>query len=73
MNTIKNNEKKLKPSKDHIIIRETIREAGKIALKWFEKDPKTWKKNDGSDVSEADIEIDNYLQQTLTKNKISNN
>ena len=38
MNTIKNNEKKLKPSKDHIIIRETIREAGKIALKWFEKE-----------------------------------
>ncbi len=67
MNTTKNNEKKLKPSKDHIIIRKTIREAGKIALKWFEKDPKTWKKNDGSDVSEADIEIDNYLQQTLTK------
>lgn len=64
---MKNKTKNFNPSKDHLIIRKTILKAGEIALKWFNKGPRVWKKDDGSDVSEADIEIDNYLYKTLTK------
>ena len=58
-------------SKDHIIIRELIKESGKIALKWFKNKPSVWKKEDGTDVSEADIEIDNFLKSQFKK-KIPN-
>ena len=58
-------------SKEHNIIKETIIEGGKIALKWFNNKPNVWKKEDGTDVSEADIEIDNFLQVELKK-KIPN-
>ena len=59
----------LKFSKEHKIIKEVIIEGGKIALKWFNNKPNVWKKEDGTDVSEADIEIDNFLQVELKKNK----
>ena len=55
----------LKFSKEHKIIKEVIIEGGKIALKWFNNKPNVWKKEDGTDVSEADIEIDNFLQAEL--------
>ena len=58
-------------SKEHNVIKETIIEGGKIALKWFNNKPNVWKKEDGTDVSEADIEIDNFLQVELKK-KIPN-
>ena len=57
----------IKFSKEHKIIKETIIEGGKIALKWFNNKPSVWKKEDGTDVSEADIEIDNFLQVELKK------
>ena len=64
-------EKYPKFSKEHIIIRELIKESGKIALKWFKNKPTVWKKEDGTDVSEADIEIDNFLKNEFKK-KIPN-
>ena len=54
-------------SKEHNIIKKTIIEGGKIALKWFNNKPNVWKKEAGTDVSEADIEIDNFLQVELKK------
>ncbi len=54
-------------SKEHNIIKKVITEGGKIALKWYNNKPKVWKKEDGTDVSEADIEIDNFLQVELKK------
>ena len=61
----------LKFSKEHKIIKEVIIEGGKIALIWFNNKPNVWKKEDGTDVSEADIEIDNFLQLEL-KERIPN-
>ena len=61
------NQKNPKFSKEHIIIREIINESGKIALKWFNNKPTVWKKEDGTDVSEADLEIDNFLQSEFKK------
>ncbi len=60
-----------KPSEQHIIIKETIIEAGKIASNWYKNNPKSWKKEDGTSVSEADIEINEFLYKNLSK-KIKN-
>ena len=60
-----------KPSKEHILIKETIIEAGKIALNWHKNNPKSWKKEDGTSVSEADLEINKFIYQNLLK-KIKN-
>ena len=56
-----------KPSKEHSIAKEAIMGAGKIALKWFQNDPKSWTKDDGTQVSEADIEINDYLSEKINK------
>ena len=57
-----------KASSEHNLVKESILKAGKLALKWFKKDPEQWKKNDGSLVSKADIEINDLLNKLL-KNK----
>ena len=57
-----------KASSEHNLVKESILEAGKLALKWFKKDPEQWKKEDGSLVSKADIEINDLLNKLL-KNK----
>ena len=57
-----------KASSEHNLVKESIVEAGKLALKWFKKDPEQWKKDDGSLVSKADIEINDLLNKLL-KNK----
>ena len=44
------------PSSEHNLVKESIIKAGKLALKWFKKDPEQWKKDDGTIVSKADIE-----------------
>ena len=55
-------------SSEHNLVKESILEAGKLALKWFKKDPEKWEKDDGSLVSKADIEINDLLNKLL-KNK----
>ena len=57
-----------KASSEHNLVKESIVEAGKLALKWFKKDPEQWEKDDGSLVSKADIEINDLLNKLL-KNK----
>ena len=42
-----------------------MREAGKIALKFFGGDYKRWNKAGGSPVTEADLAIDNFLKEIL--------
>ncbi|HUV31985.1 MAG TPA: inositol monophosphatase [Devosiaceae bacterium] len=41
--------------------------AGIIATGYFRTDLKTWKKSNASPVSEADIEVDDYLREVLTQ------
>lgn len=50
---------------DMLLLKDTLLEAGKIALKYFKQPVKQWVKNDASPVSEADVEINGYLEKTL--------
>ncbi|MBO6919262.1 MAG: 3'(2'),5'-bisphosphate nucleotidase CysQ [Rhizobiaceae bacterium] len=51
---------------DQSLIETIALEAGKIALKHFKKEPEVWYKGiSKSPVSEADLEIDEYLKTTL--------
>jgi myo-inositol-1(or 4)-monophosphatase len=55
-------------SEDDLHLLETsVREAGKIALKFFGGDYKRWNKTGGSPVTEADLAIDNFLKETLLR------
>lgn len=46
-------------------LHNSVREAGKIALKYYQGDLKSWEKNPGDPVSEADLEIDHFLKDHL--------
>jgi myo-inositol-1(or 4)-monophosphatase len=50
---------------DHALLVAAVREAGVIAMRSFRTDVKTWKKEGGTPVSEADIAIDQHLKQRL--------
>jgi myo-inositol-1(or 4)-monophosphatase len=43
-----------------------VREAGALAIRALETTPKSWSKQGGSPVSEADIAVDNFLRKRLT-------
>lgn len=45
---------------------EAIREAGEMAQDYFRRDPQSWRKDDDTPVSEADIAIDKALRERLT-------
>lgn len=47
------------------LIRDAAREAGEIAMRYFRNDPETWFKEGSSPVSEADIEVDEFLRREL--------
>lgn len=51
---------------DHDLLLNTVREAGALALDYFETNLKTWDKGDDSPVTEADIAVDNLLREQLT-------
>ncbi len=46
-------------------LHDAVREAGKIALSYFGQSPRTEKKPDGSEVSEADLAVDALLKRRL--------
>ena len=52
-------------SHDGELLVASVREAGAIARKYFRGDYKMWRKPDGNPVTEADIEIDQFLKSTL--------
>ncbi|QDY99142.1 3'(2'),5'-bisphosphate nucleotidase CysQ [Nitratireductor mangrovi] len=47
------------------LVRDAAAEAGRIALRYFRKDPDVWMKGGNSPVSEADISVDRFLRRTL--------
>jgi myo-inositol-1(or 4)-monophosphatase len=47
------------------LLESVVREAGKIALKFYGGDYKRWSKAGGSPVTEADLAIDNFLKTEL--------
>jgi myo-inositol-1(or 4)-monophosphatase len=52
-------------SRDAELLRDTVREAGALALSLFGTDLKTWTKGSSSPVSEADIAVNDLLEQRL--------
>ena len=54
---------------DHAILMQAVREGGDIARSFFKKDPKSWEKNPGDPVTEADIAVDGLLHERLCENR----
>lgn len=53
------------PEGDLHLLLDAARQAGRIALKHFRRNPKTWDKPGAGPVTEADLAVDAYLHQTL--------
>jgi myo-inositol-1(or 4)-monophosphatase len=47
------------------LIKATAEEAGRIAMRFFRKEPRVWYKGGSSPVTEADIAVDGFLRDTL--------
>jgi len=55
------------PADDLALLTEAAQEAGRIAMRHFRRDPRTWEKSDGTGpVTEADLDVDAMLRQSLT-------
>lgn len=54
------------PADDLALIEGAAKEAGRIALGFFNRNPEVWMKGGTSPVSEADYAVDRYLRETLT-------
>ena len=53
------------PEQDLVLLQTAAREAGRIALGFFRKDPQVWWKEGNSPVSEADFAVDRFLKEAL--------
>lgn len=49
------------------LIAEAAREAGRLAMRHFRRDPQVWWKEGRSPVSKADLEVDQFLRRVLTE------
>jgi len=47
------------------LLDQAIRQAGEIALKYYNSSAKSWNKDDGSPVTEADLAVDEFLKTSL--------
>jgi myo-inositol-1(or 4)-monophosphatase len=56
----------LQGHEDLALLESTVRAAGAIACRYFGSDYRTWRKEGGSPVTEADIAVNRYLRETLT-------
>jgi len=56
-------------SSDLALIAEAAREAGALALRYFNQGVQHWQKQDSSPVSEADLAIDEFLGETLSSGR----
>lgn len=54
---------------DLALITDAAREAGRIALRYFRKDPEVWMKVGDSPVTEADFAVDAFLREQLTASR----
>lgn len=52
---------------DHSLLMSTVRQAGALALDFFDTDLKTWDKGNDNPVTEADIAVDTLLKNKLTE------
>ena len=56
----------MRDREDLTLLTDTVRAAGAIAMRYFGSDYRTWRKEGGSPVTEADIAVNRYLCETLT-------
>jgi len=56
-------------SDDEKLLDQAVRDAGALALKFYNSSAKSWDKSDGSPVTEADIAVDAFLKNTLMKDR----
>ncbi|GBF26493.1 histidinol-phosphatase [bacterium MnTg02] len=56
---------------DFDCLRQAVRAAGGIALSYFGKNPKVQTKPDGTDVSEADLQVNAFLEERLRTGRSS--
>ena len=54
---------------DHALLMQVVHEAGDIARKFFNEGAKSWDKNPGDPVTEADLAINDHLQQRLCSSR----
>ena len=57
------------PARDLALLEEAAREAGRIAIKFANGENKVWTKGESDPVSEADLAVDRYLRETLTRQR----
>tara|TARA_A100001037_G_scaffold293875_1_gene310988 strand:- start:5541 stop:6323 length:783 start_codon:yes stop_codon:yes gene_type:complete len=50
---------------DHALLLQSVREAGDIARKFFDEGAKSWDKNPGDPVTEADLAVNEHLRRKL--------
>lgn len=55
----------VQPDKELALLRDAAAEAGRIAMRYFGRDPEVWFKDGHSPVSEADLAVDQFLKKTL--------
>lgn len=56
-------------SDDEGLLDQAIRDAGALALKYYNSSAKSWDKSDGSPVTEADLAVDEFLKDALMKHR----
>jgi myo-inositol-1(or 4)-monophosphatase len=56
----------LQDREDLTLLTDAVRAAGAIALRYYGSDYRTWRKEGGSPVTDADIAVNRYLCETLT-------
>ncbi len=53
------------PEPDLVLLEKVVREAGAVAREIFNRSCETWRKEDGSPVTEADLAVNRYLSEHL--------
>ena len=56
-------------SEDLLLLDDTIRQAGELALKYYNSSTRSWNKGDGTPVTEADLAVDELLKNALMKDR----
>lgn len=56
-------------SDDQQLLEQTIREAGELALKYYNSSARSWNKGDGTPVTEADLAVDEFLKNALMQDR----
>ncbi len=56
-------------SDDEKLLDQAVRDAGALAMQFYNSSAKSWDKSDGSPVTEADIAVDEFLKDALMKDR----